>query len=172
MTGRIHPRDRDADTFLAHLIGSAIDCSSDRRRGWRFSFALMPWAGNIYDILATPFCRPFPRHADDRNRCGDAILRAGEGHADAGLHWRPVVLFRPGRSWRPGYTPTRSGSRCRWCWAAPCCSCSAWRSATSSCSARCSISLRNSRRKALPRRRISSNTFSFVMTMFAHGFPG
>ena len=71
---------------------------------------LMPWAGNIYDILATPMLQTLPE--------GTRMIATGVVTPFfvpvkvtlmlAFVLALPVVLFRPGRSWRPGYTPTKA----------------------------------------------------------------
>ena len=157
------------ETFISHLIELRDRLLRSLLAVLVVFLCLVPWSGDgLRPAGAADDGDPAARHQDDRHRRHHALHGAAQGDADGRLRARAAGRFstRPGLSSPPACTRTRRSSPCRWSSAAPCCSCSAWPSATSSSSAPCSSSSPSSRRASITPAPDIEQYLNFVMTMF------
>ena len=64
------------DTFISHLVELRDRLLRAVAAVIVVFVCLMPWAGDIYDILAHPMMQALPEAPDDRHGRGDALLCA------------------------------------------------------------------------------------------------
>ena len=110
---------------------AARPAAARAHRGASCSCALLPWATDLYALLAHPLLAALPR---GRQMIATDVIRPFlvplKVTLMVGVPDRAAVSCstRRGRSSRPGSTRTRRSWCCRWWSPSPCCSSSAWRS--------------------------------------------